>query len=86
MPSEIALLQFFIIIVFRKRGQLGEVVDKGKFYLPLYSVYIYIYSILSEIGCFNFGFRLGFNKINIIAYADYIVLCSHSATDFNNKF
>ena len=27
MSSEIALLQFFIIIVFRKSGQLGEVVD-----------------------------------------------------------
>ena len=40
---------------------------------------VYIDSILTEIGNFSFGCRLGFNKINIIAYADDIVLCSHSA-------
>ena len=36
---------------------------------------LYIDSILTEIGNFSFGCRLGSNKINIIAYADDIALC-----------
>ena len=82
MSSEIALLQFFIIIVFSKKWTIRRGCRQGgvlsAFLFSVY-IYIYIYSILTEIGNFIFGCRLGFNTINIIAYADDIVLCSHSA-------
>ena len=62
---------------FSKKWTIRRGCRQGVLSAFLFSVYIY--SILTEIGNFSFGCMLGFNKINIIAYADDIVLCLHSA-------
>ena len=69
MSSEIALLQFFYNYCFSKKWTIRRGYTQGGV-LSAFLFSVYIDSILTEIGNFSFGCRLGFNKMNIIAYAD----------------